>query len=176
MYIRSVCNGTHACASRICERTQKCHLCTRRVHKVRCSQVIPNLLSCTIFRLKWGNGCSPLLQGCKTAGLYQWSKWKGAPEIYSTKDVAMNVSMYTSNHFRVKVYLLCWKSSKPHDIFMTFQNHPKTQAQEPCEGLKSSTVFSGLLANSSAYGQTHQPVWNEGKGELHLAGPNISTT
>lgn len=62
----------------------------------------------------------------------------------------MNVSMYSSNHFKVKVYLLCRKSSKPHDIFMTFLNHPKCQALEPREGLKSSTVFSELLVNSSA--------------------------
>lgn len=41
---------------------------------------------------------------------------------------------------------------------MTFQNHPKPQAQEPREGLKSSTVFSELLVNSSVYGQTHEPV------------------
>lgn len=123
---------------------------------VRCSQVIPNLLSCTNFRLKCGNGCSTLSQGCKTPGWHQWSKWKRAPEIHSTKDVAMNVSVYTSNHFRVKVYLLCWKSSKPHGMFTTFQNHPKPQAQEPREELKSSTVFSRLLLQSALH--TDRPI------------------
>lgn len=96
----------------------------------RWSEAIPNLLSCTVSRLKQGNGYSPFYRAAK-------------PQDYTSEVNEKKLQKYTPqrtwpwtfpwaplNHFVVKVYLLCRKSSKPRDIFMTFQSHPKPQAQE----------------------------------------------
>lgn len=136
-------------------------------------------MSSGLPKLTWaavGEWLQPPFAGLQNARLHQGGKWKGAPEIHSTNDVAMNISTYTSTHSWVTVYLLCWKSSKPHDIFMTFQSCSKPQAQEPREGLKSGSVLSEPLVNSTAHKWAHQPVWlrRQRRAGVIIAQPSLT--
>lgn len=96
----------------------------------RWSEAIPNLLSCTVSRLKQGNGYSPFYRAAKPQDYTSEVNEKKLQKYTPQRTCPWTFPWAPLNHFVVKVYLLCWKSSKPHDIFMTFQSHPKPQAQE----------------------------------------------